>query len=198
MSIGRERNDLDALRREAWALIVAAVTDARAPFHTPTVATTDGAGAPRLRTVVLRAADAAAGTVRFHTDLRSAKAGELVRDPRVAVHFFDPVRKVQVQLAGAAAMAGIADEDGRSAWETARPSSRTAYGVMPGPGTPIAGGGDYRLPGTAAEIGAGAAHFGAVTVTAARLDWLSLDATGHRRARFVRAATTWQGTWLVP
>ncbi|CEJ13459.1 pyridoxamine 5'-phosphate oxidase [bacterium YEK0313] len=192
------RDDLDALRREAWALIVAAVTDGRAPFHTSTIATTDGAGAPRLRTVVLRAADAAAGTVRFHTDLRSAKADELSGDPRTAVHFFDPARKVQVQLAGRAVIAGVADEGGRSAWETARPSSRTGYGVMPGPGTPIAGGGSYRLPGTAAEIAAGAAHFGAVTVTADRLDWLSLDATGHRRARFVRTATAWQGTWLVP
>ena len=198
MSTGPARDDLDALRCEAWALIVAAVADGRAPFHTPTVATTDSAGAPRLRTVVLRAADAAAGTVRFHTDLRSAKAAELAGDPRTAVHFFDPARKVQVQLAGRAVIAGIADEDGRSAWDTARPSSRTAYGVMPGPGTPIAAGGGYRLPGTAAGIAAGALHFGAVTVTADRLDWLSLDATGHRRAGFVRTATAWQGTWLVP
>lgn len=192
------RDDLDALAREAWALITAAVADGQAPFHMPTVATTDGEGAPRLRTVVLRAADAAAGTVRFHTDLRSAKVSELARDPRLAMHFYDPTRRVQVQLAGRATMATIDAAAGRSAWETARPASRAAYGVMPGPGAPIAAGGDYRLPTTEAEIGAGAIHFAAVTVMAERLDWLSLDATGHRRAHFLRAGAGWRGGWLVP
>lgn len=199
------RDALELLVDEAWSLIAAAVADARAAFHWPTVATIGSDGSPRLRTVVLRAADPKAGTLRFHTDLRSAKIDELALDARIAVHFFDPGRQVQVRIAGRATVAGT-DGAGRSAWETARRTSLVAYGLMPAPGTPIAAGGDYRLPETPAEIDAGAAHFAAVTVAADGLEWLSLDAGGHRRARFVRAGPGrqgtwqggWQGTWLVP
>ncbi|WP_170182189.1 pyridoxamine 5'-phosphate oxidase family protein [Phreatobacter stygius] len=197
MTISACRDDLAASCAEAWRLIAAGVEAVRAPFHTPTIATVDAEGRPRLRTVVLRGCAPQARRIRFHTDIRSAKSGELARDPRIAVHFYDPGLKVQVQLAGTAEIAG-ADGAGQEAWDSARLGSRACYAVEPGPGSPIAAGGAYGMPKDAAGILAGVVHFAAITVTADRLEWLLLDDAGHRRAVFDWTGTGWDGRWLVP
>jgi pyridoxamine 5'-phosphate oxidase len=49
-----------------------------------------------------------------------------------------------------------------------------------------------------AGIALARAHFAFARITVASLDWLSLSATGHRRARFERAGDGWQSTWLTP
>jgi len=51
---------LDEIRADAFRLIARGVADRRSPFRTPTLATVGVDGRPRLRTVVLRAFDAAA------------------------------------------------------------------------------------------------------------------------------------------
>ena len=54
----------------AWLMLSRGVKDARAPFHTPTVATVDAHGQPHMRTIVLRSCDPEARRLRFHTDTR--------------------------------------------------------------------------------------------------------------------------------
>ncbi|MGL4288873.1 MAG: pyridoxamine 5'-phosphate oxidase family protein [Phreatobacter sp.] len=197
MSAQAQWNDLAASLDAAWRVVAAGVGDFSAPWHLPTIATVDRHGAARLRTVVLRGCDPALRQVRFHTDNRSAKAAELAADPRIAVHAYDAGLKLQIQLAGRAAILP-ADGAGQAAWGGARLGSRACYGVAPGPGATIASGGAYVLPADEAGILAGSAHFIAIEITVDRLEWLQLHEAGHRRALFDWTSARWDGRWLVP
>lgn len=189
---------LDAALTEAWRLLARGVADRRSPFHTICVANADAAGAPSMRTVVLRGVDVRVRSLRFHTDLRSQKVADLHRDPRIAVHGYDPGAKVQIRISGRATIHAD-DAVADAAWNNSRQFSRICYGVVPGPGEPIVAGGDFALPETEAEIAAGRANFAAVVVLVERLEWLYLAHSGHRRAAF-----TWDGAgrveagWLTP
>lgn len=189
-------DDLAGSLAHAWAMLVRGAADRRHAFHTPTVATIGRDGAPRVRTVVLRGADPAARTLRFHTDARSAKAAELAADPRIAIHAYDAGAKLQLRLEGIAALHrddGVAD----AAWAATRPFSRACYRLATAPGTPA----DDPLTALA-EDGAGEEAgrdaFVAVTVAVARLEMLHLAATGHRRSAFAWRGGELAATWLVP
>ena len=173
------------------------VTDRRSAFHTPMVATVSEDGSPALRTVVLRAADADKRTLRFHTDARSAKFGELWAAPRVALGFYDPVTKVQLRVDGTATLHTY-DALGLDAWRGTRPMSRACYRILPAPGSKI---GDPRRVEAVEGEGhsdAGADNFAAVLVAVDRLEWLYLAARGHRRARFTWDEESMEVVWLVP
>jgi pyridoxamine 5'-phosphate oxidase len=70
-------DDLSLTLEEAWSRLTGGVRDRRSPFHTPAIATIGLDGRPRMRTVVLRGADAGQGVLRFHTDLRGGKVAEI-------------------------------------------------------------------------------------------------------------------------
>jgi pyridoxamine 5'-phosphate oxidase len=186
-------DDLAETLAEAFRLLARGVADRRSPFHTPCLGTVDEAGAPSLRTVVLRGFDAERRCVRIHTDLRSAKAREVARMPAVMLHGYDSGAQVQLRLSGRATLHhddATADE----AWDRSRPFSRLVYAVPAAPGTPCA-----TPPPAPADEAGGRAHFAVMMLRFDRLEWLWLCAGGHRRASF-----TWTGagapssSWLVP
>ena len=188
-------DDLEGSLAEAWQLIGRGVADRRSPFHTPTVATTRPDGPPALRTVVLRGAVPSDWTLRFHTDVRSAKVAELQADPRIALHFYDPGRKVQIRIDGRAQLrtGGPAS----AFWAAMKPHSRACYRAESGPGQAL----DTPLPAPPGGAGPddwGRENFAVVSVAAARLEWLYLAARGHRRARFERHEGRLSATWLAP
>ncbi len=188
-------DDLEGSLAEAWRLIGRGIADRRSPFHTPTVATTRPDGSPALRTVVLRGAVPAEWTLRFHTDVRSAKFAELEADPQVALHFYDSGRKVQVRIDGRARL--LTGGPALEIWAAMKPHSRACYRAEAGPGqaldTP-----PPAPPGGAAQDERGRENFAVVAVAAVRLEWLYLAARGHRRARFERNDGQLSATWLAP
>lgn len=190
-------DDLDATLAESWRLLAAGEEERRSAFHTPALATLGLDGRPRLRTVVLRGADAPTRSVRFHCDRRSQKLAEIGRDRRVGLHVYDAPAKLQLRLEG---LAAVHVDDGVAAevWTASRPMSRATYAVSPGPGTVIAAGGAYATPGTDADRDGGRANFAAVTVEARVVEFLSLAHEGHRRARFTWTGDAWLSEWLVP
>lgn len=189
--------DLAATLSDAWQMLARGVVDRRSPLHTPMVATTGLDGRPRLRVVVLRGVDAVSRALRFHTDLRSDKVAEMRAQPRIALTAYDAGAKVQIRLEGEADL----HPDGATAdlaWEGSRPFSRVCYGVEPGPGVPIASGGDFRLPSLPEDIARGRAHFCAVILRVTSLEWLHLAHEGHRRAHFTFGEGETVARWLVP
>lgn len=183
-----------------WDLLVAGATDRRVAFHTPAVATIGRTGAPEVRTVVLRAADPERRALRFHTDLRSGKVAELQREPRIALHFYDPGEKVQLRVTGVARLHGPGSQLAAVAWQQSQDLSRKCYGQYAAPGTPVADPAGALVGTDDAEIGR--PHFVAVEVMVLRIEWLYLAHQGHRRAAF-----TWregdgpvpaEQTWLAP
>lgn len=190
-------DDLDGFRAEGWRRLAEGAGDRHSPFHTPTLATVDAAGRPRLRTVVLRAAEARAGTLRFHCDRRSDKARELARGGHAALHVYDPRGKLQLRVEGRASLHHD-DATADAAWAGSQAMSRVCYGLTPSPGTALDTGDAYRLPGEDAEARLGRENFCAVLLRAERLDLLYLDRRGHRRAVFSRDGEAWRGTWVAP
>jgi hypothetical protein len=185
-------DDLTAARAEAFALLARGVADRRHPFHTPTLATIGLDGAPRARTLVLRGFDAPTRTLRLHSDRRSDKVAEVAREPRACLHLYDAGAQVQIRLEGAARV-HHEDETAQAAWASSRPFSRMCYAIEPAPGTPV----PAPLPAPRDEQ-AGRAHFAALTLAFARMEWLWLAAEGHRRARFSWTDQGEEATWLVP
>jgi hypothetical protein len=190
-------DDLAACHDELWRRLEEGVSDRQSAFHTPALATIDPHGRPQVRAVVLRDADRAAGTLRFHCDRRSEKASEIATMPAVALQAYDRDAKIQIRVDGTA----VLHTDGwyaESVWTEAQPMSRAVYGIAPGPGTALANGGDYTLPDRDASILAGRENFCAVVVRAERLEFLYLDRRGHRRALWLRSEAGWVETWLAP
>lgn len=194
-SVPDHYENLDAVLHTAWLMLVDGATDRRAVAHTPTVVTISKDGRPRARTVVLRGCERETYRLRFHTDQRSPKIAELRNDPRAMLHVYDPGAKVQLQLDCRAEL-HIADGVAAAAWEAAQPMSRICYQVAAVPGTEI------ETPALAQfdpdATNGGGDNFMAVTLNVEAIEWLFLDARGHRRARFTRAGDGWNGSWLVP
>lgn len=177
-------------------MLVRGAADRRHAFHTPSVATIGRDGAPRVRTVVLRAAEPATRTLRFHTDRRSGKAAELAADPRVSLHAYGAGEKLQLRLDGRATLHrddAVAD----AAWAATRPFSRACYRLAAAPGQ--AASDPYAALAEAGEgPEAGREAFSAVTVAVERMEVLYLAAAGHRRALFDWRGGTLAASWLVP
>jgi pyridoxamine 5'-phosphate oxidase len=191
-------DDLDATFAELWRLLADGVAHGRSGFHLPALATLGADGGPRLRTVVLRAADGADGTLRFHCDRRSDKAAEILARPACALAAYDDAAKVQIRAEGRATL-HTDDAVAEGAWAGSRAMSRVCYGSEPGPGTNLPAGGAYSVPDEVAAGALGRPHFAAVVVRVDRLDFLYLDRRGHRRAAWGRRnAADWHGRWLAP
>lgn len=184
---------LEDCREEAFRRLARGVADRRSAFHTPTLATIGADGAPEARTLVLRGFDAATRTLRLHTDARSGKVADLAADPRCALHLYDPGAKLQLRIAGRAAVHG-GDAVAEAAWAGSREFSRMCYAIEPAPGTPVA-----EPPAAPRDAEAGQAVFRVILLRFDRLEWLELAAAGHRRARFAwDDAGALTSTWLVP
>lgn len=189
-------DDRDASFAELWRLLVEGAALGRSGFHLPSLATLGADGAPRMRTVVLRAADPETGTLRFHCDRRSDKAAEIAANPACALMAYDAAAKIQIRVEGRAAL-HTGDAVAEAAWAGSRTMSRVCYGSQPAPGTALPAGNAYSLPDEA-DAAIGRPHFAAVLVRAERLDFLYLDRRGHRRAAWHRREAGWHGAWLAP
>jgi pyridoxamine 5'-phosphate oxidase len=193
--------DLVAALDTSWRLLTRGAADRRSPVHTPVVASVTADGAPDARVMVLRAADRAAGRLRFHTDARSPKCAALDGRP-VSVLAYQPGEAVQLRLAGTARIVREGAEID-AIWSQSTPFARRCYMVEAAPGTPRATAGSG-LPADVEgrkpelfELVPARANFALVMIDIAAIDWLHLAQDGHRRAVFC-ASDGWQGEWRVP
>ncbi|MBV7264618.1 pyridoxamine 5'-phosphate oxidase family protein [Erythrobacter ani] len=179
--------------------LASAAKDRKSPMHTPAVVTSD----VDARTMVLRDFDAAAWTLRFHTDTRAPKVAAIEADPRMAVLFYDKPAKIQIRVRGEGRILRsglIADR----AWDRGDNFARRCY-LGEGPGTvsdePISG-----LPPefegvepADEELIPARENFAVLMVELNEIDWFYLAHTGHVRAKLVRSdGDRWEGRWVSP
>ena len=192
-------DSLDAVRDRAWARLLAGARGRSDPFHQGVLANASPDG-PQARYAVLRAVDPGAGTVAFHTDGRSPKCAQLQADPRVAWCFFG--HGEQVRLTGTVQLHAD-DAESDAAWAASRRSARQNYAGANAPGTHVGEPGEGGPPGLGAPplddagIALARSNFVFARITVASVDWLSLSAAGHARARFDRADGGWRSTWIT-
>lgn len=185
----------------AWRLLVRGAADRRSPVHTPVVASVTAAGAPDARVMVLRAANRATASLRFHTDARSPKCAALDGRP-VSVLGYHPGEAVQLRLSGVAEVIGEGAEVD-AIWAASTPFARRCYLVEQAPGTAIempASGLPAWVEGRKPEpddLLPARPNFAVVSVAVTAIDFLHLAQSGHRRALFL-ADDGWTGCWAVP
>lgn len=179
--------ELTTLYDQVWARLVRGVNDRRAPTRHPTLATVCPEGMPRVRTVVLRAANPKAHYLDIHTDSHAAKVHDLRHMPYAALHIWDETARLQMRIDCRAQF--LSSADNALEWERVSPQARVSYGVTPNPGAPIDDALAYnREPSPAA--------FSVIRFAVSAFDILHLG-HHHRRARFDEIGG-WQGQWLVP
>lgn len=183
---------LEKTLAEAFRLLTRGAADRRSPMHTPTLATIDATGAPSVRTLVLRSFDPQQRLLRFHSDRRAGKIGEIAADPRLALHFYHPQACVQLRLRGIGEIHSDPSAT-ESAWQGSRPMSRICYATDIAPGSTIAA--PLAAP---TDEAAGRRNFALLLVRFDRLEWLWLHADGHRRARFAWRDDGLTMEWLAP
>ncbi|WP_175717542.1 pyridoxamine 5'-phosphate oxidase family protein [Burkholderia anthina] len=184
-----------------WSCLASGVGAQRSPFTMLQAATLGLDGAPKVRTIVLRHVSRADRLLSFHTDVRSEKVAELRRDPRIAIVANDLDALVQIRVEGVAA---ICEDDAqrRAIWQSSRPHTLLLYRAPLRPGTPIASPDAAHVaasqrPGTL-PADDGYRNFCLLHVTVARIDWLELARTGHRRAVFDLNSDGYAGRWVAP
>ncbi len=194
--------DLDDVLETTWRQLTEGAKYSAAPFHLGVLATR-GAEGPSLRTVVLRAVFPEQRMLLCHTDARSGKLNEIGADNTIAWLFYDAKIKVQLRLSGTARI-HTDDALAKTQWERTRLSARCCYLTAYSPGTSIksAGGGmpvnlEDRSP-SMAESEQGWTNFAVVACHIETVDWLSLNAHGHRRAKYCWDGAMWQATWIAP
>jgi pyridoxamine 5'-phosphate oxidase len=186
---------LGSAQDEIWRQLVRGVADRRHGFHQVAVATLGLDGMPRSRIAILRGADHATCTIRFHTDQRSAKIAELEADPRCSILAYATDLKLQARLEGRAVLHRN-NETARRFWDLSQRMSRKCYGTQPAPGSDILDGNAFALPEDDDAIAQGYENFVAVTLQVKRLEWLYLRHEGHLRAMHELPDGT--AKWLVP
>ncbi|TCW83122.1 pyridoxamine 5'-phosphate oxidase [Burkholderia sp. SRS-46] len=182
-----------------WTQLESGVSVQRSPFTMLQAATLGLDGAPKVRTVVLRQVRRAARLLSFHTDMRSEKVAELRRDPRIALVGVDLDGLVQIRIEGIASIC-TDDAERRAIWQSSRPHTLLLYRAPLPPGTPVESPHDAHPSGDASAPATddGYANFCLLHVTAARIDFLDLAASGHRRAVFELRADGYDGRWVAP
>ncbi len=170
-----------------------AARPSRLPLTVPKLATSGLDGAPKVRCVILRGADAERGAVSFFTDVRSAKIEEMRHEPRVSLVGYDADAGFQIRLEGSATI----DTEGpeKAAARAACRSHTRALFQHPLPsGTPIA------APAEAAPADDvdGERHFAVIVVSVIRIGWLDISGPLHLHAVFQRHGRDWRGGWVSP
>lgn len=198
-----DTSSLELIESDCWQLLVRSAVDAKSDFRLPVLGTQTPTNAAQ-RIVVLRAADAAAGTLLIHTDVRSAKVQQLKDNPVAALLFYDKAKKVQLRVTAVASV-HTDDEIANQLWQSESATSLKGYLGQLAPGTACAER-EHNLPTEFIEsipdrsqLEAARPNFAAISFQATQLDWLQLNRSGHLQAQFNYAEDrTVSRTWTAP
>ncbi|MCP1315312.1 pyridoxamine 5'-phosphate oxidase family protein [Halomonas sp. 707D7] len=178
---------LTLLFDRAWQRLTDGVHTHDAPARYPTLATSNDAGHPQTRTVVLREADRACGQLAVYTDVHAGKVRELRAHPRASLHVWDAAQRLQLRIAATATV--MTGDAAQARWQQLPEHGRAAYGHQPISGASISDALAYTT--TASRE--------AFAVLVFRIETLEALHLGehHRRALFERG-DDWAGQWVVP
>jgi pyridoxamine 5'-phosphate oxidase len=161
-----------------------------------TAATTDADHRPRARSVVIRRIDDD-GSLYFVSDARSDKNAQLRHFPYAELVFWLPTPRVQIRLAGRAAVVGRGDHPGLvDEFWAALPGPSRALFAWPAPGLPRPARDDafiLALPASAPAPD----NFEVIVVVPDQVEQLELADVPHRRIRWPRE-TEWQPEDINP
>ncbi len=186
-------DDLTQIEAAVWRELETAVTGRGHPWRVGVLATRDGDGVDA-RNVVLREIDSATRTLRFFTDARSPKAQQIEQYPAGSLVLWSAALGWQLRLRVALTMenSGLAV---LSRWARMKltPAAQDYLSPLP-PGSSLGsslGSTPAAPPALAQPARESRDHFAVVAAEVMAVDWLELDARGHRRAVFDGGPARW-------
>ena len=177
------------IRQRIWMELQRATHDRHHEWRAPVLATVDANGMPQARTVVLRQASAALGTLQIYTDRRSPKVAELAATPEVALAFWSKRLGWQLRVQAIASVQHTGPEVDAVWSRLSQSPAASDYLSACAPGdvwhnTHTSGDSD-KAPGHP-----GPHQLAIITAQVQCVDWLELARSGHRRALFT--AQRWE------
>ena len=196
-------DNLDLTLEEILGLIQRAVKDRKSGFHNFILATSFD-NKPDARTVVLRGFDSEKMELSFHSDLRSQKINQLIKNKNVCLVFYDEKKKIQLRIRGRTNI----NKSFPEAWNKLTNWSKRCYLTVSPPGQ------ESRKPSSGfpkefafdapslEQAKDGFKNFGQIRVNINEIEWLFLASQGHRRALFevIKNGSKFliEGKWLIP
>ena len=191
--------DLSFIENDCWQLLDAAPEDLSSGWRLPVLGTSS-----RQRTIVLRDVDPSARLLIAHTDTRSGKVNQLVREPLASLLFYDTSIRVQLQVTVVTEVqteGPVADR----LWAESDVSSLRGYLAPVAPGTrsdelTVNLPAEFRdeLP-TRQQLESGRRNFSALIFTVTSIEWLILNRSGNLRALFeYDIAGQVRRSWMAP
>jgi len=197
-----QQSGLESIEKECWALLQEGSSRGKSAFHTFVLGTRRLASI-ELRTLVLRKIEKSSRSLFTHTDLRSPKTDQLRQNESCSLLFYDPVRRVQLRLEAEPFL----HEDNEICdliWSRTNMSARKSYLSSRPPGTPLSQPEDglpRHLNGCdprPEESEDGRRNFLVLEFRVKSMDWLFLNAQGHRRAKFHYGKEGLEACWINP
>lgn len=196
--------NLQGIESLAWKKLVNGSVKKKNGFRTMCVATVDADNTAAMRVVVNRKVNEASKTIFFHTDNRSRKYNDLIKDKRISLLFYDARQNVQIVVKGHATFHTL-DALANKRWKATSPQARLAYMTLEPPNTrsekPTLGYEEHFAitKPTEEESNTFEKNFTVVACTAYELEFLYLDFYGNRKATFkYENGFLVQGHWVVP
>ena len=180
-----------------------AVKDRKHSFHTPVFSNISDKNTIESRVVVLRKFDSKDMVLNFHTDFRSPKVADLKKNKNSLFVFYDYKLKVQLRIKTISNLNNqnsLAEE----VWGETKLFSRKCYLTEKPPSSitnvPVDGV-DISLQGkepTKEESEKGYKNFTVIQNKIEEIDWLYLEASGHRRLKITIKEKIENFEWLIP
>ncbi len=178
----------------AFVILSEGASDPHSAWRNVALATVAASGAPRIRTLVLRSFDPVTRSLALHTDSRSGKFSELLANPRAALHAWNPATAEQLRVEGVVTVHQN-DSVTAAAWQKLGFRTRDTYRVTQPPGFTVS---SPEEPEHTLTDDQALTHFAVLALDVARLEYLLIAESGHRRAVFTWADGLAKGMWLVP
>jgi len=200
---------LEQLGATLWRELAGAAQDRAHEWRQPVLATVCPEFGPQARTVVLRLRDADRARLVVYTDARSPKVAQLQADPRAQLLCWSRTLGWQLRLGGRI-LVSTEGLDVTSRWALLRHTRAAQDYLSPlSPGQPCddtsaktdgdVEGEAEASPDRSPDRSCGQrAHFAVLRLRVERMDWLSLDPQGHRRAVFDARDAALSGRWCAP
>ena len=177
-----DQNNPEQIFQEELQDLHSAVKDAAHEYHLFTVATSSN-NIPELRTVVLRGIDLENYRISFHTDSRSPKYNQLIKNSSVSALFYSISKRTQIRIKGSAE-ASKDKELLSSLWNKLSKDSKECYqGEIPPsriiPGTKTLN--DIFDDPKIDSNNQGFENFSRITINVSSFEILRLHHLGHKR-----------------
>ena len=171
---------------DALKTIQRGTVDRKSPFKLPALSTsTDNKVFQRI--VVARRFIEHDQSLIIYTDYESQKYHHLKTNPSCSLLFWDPKKRLQVQVAGDAYFL----DDKLNYWDKLNENQKKDYVINPLPGTEISSSDSYSYDSVEHRFEVISIHF-------KTLDVLELSPDGHRRAKSILNKNGRKDFWLAP